>query len=183
MYTTSINYKMSPENFPTYRKDLIQKARKLRKNSTPGEIELWKLVKNKQVLGYQFRRQRPIKNYIVDFYCKELRLAIEIDGSSHDYKVEYDQKRQEKLEQLGITFLRFSEEDTKENPDYVVIEIEKWIKSRLLTLPSIPSGGGEAQGVHSEANQSTAEEKLSEPKQNLINESSSLRERKQRIES
>jgi very-short-patch-repair endonuclease len=171
---------MSPENFPTYRKDLVEKARKLRKNSTPGEIELWKLVKNKQVLGYQFRRQRPIKNYIVDFYCKELRLAIEIDGSSHYYKVEYDQKRQKKLEQLGITFLRFSEEDTKENPDYVVMEIEEWIKSRSLTLPSTPSGGGEAQDVHSEANQSTAGGKLSEPKQNLINESSFPQERRQR---
>ena len=171
---------MSPENYPSYRKDLIEKARQLRKNSTPGEIELWKLVKNKQVLGYQFRRQRPIKNYIVDFYCKELRLAIEIDGSSHDNKFESDRKRQEKLELLGITFLRFSEEDTKENPDYVVMEIENWIKSRLLTLPSIPSAGGEAQDVRSEANQSTAGEKLSEPKQNLINEYSSPRERKQR---
>ena len=136
---------MSPENFPTYRKDLIEKARKLRKNSTPGEIELWKLVKNKQVLGYQFRRQRPIKNYIIDFYCKELRLAIEIDGSSHDYKVEYDQKRQEKLEQLGITFLRFSEEDTKENPDYVVMEIEKWIianKEKTTPSPQSPPAEG-----------------------------------------
>ncbi|XWN37335.1 MAG: endonuclease domain-containing protein [Balneola sp.] len=163
---------MSPENFPTYRKDLIEKARKLRKNSTPGEIELWKLVKNKQVMGYQFRRQRPIKNYIVDFFCKELRLAIEIDGSSHDYKVQYDQKRQEKLEELGITFLRFSEKDTKENPDHIVNEIESWIKSRLLTHPSIPSAGGEAQDIHSDTNKSTDREKLSDPKQNLINESS-----------
>ena len=158
---------MSPENFPTYRKDLIEKARRLRKNSTPGEIELWKLVKNKQVLGYQFRRQRPIKNYIVDFYCKELRLAIEIDGSSHYYKVEYDRKRQKKLEQLGITFLRFSEEDTKENPDYVVMEIEKWIiANKEKTTPSPQSP--------------TAEGKLFNKSRNLINESSSPRERKQR---
>ncbi|MEQ9092320.1 MAG: endonuclease domain-containing protein [Balneola sp.] len=171
---------MSPENFPTYRKDLVEKARKLRKNSTPGEIELWKLVKNKQVMGYQFRRQRPVKNYIVDFYCKELRLAIEIDGSSHDYKVEYDQKRQEKLEELGITFLRFSEEYTKINPDYVVMEIESWIKSFLLTLPLIPSGGGEAQFIPSEGNKSTDRESLSDPNLRLNNESSSPRERKQR---
>jgi very-short-patch-repair endonuclease len=161
---------MSPENYPTYRKDLIQKARKLRKNSTPGEIELWKLVKNKQVLGYQFRRQRPIKNYIVDFYCKKLRLAIEIDGSSHDYKVEYDQKRQEKLEQLGITFLRFSEKDTKQNADYVVKEIERWItgrKDNILPSPQSPP----------------AEGKLFNKSRNLINESSSPVERKQRTES
>ncbi len=158
---------MSPENYPSYRKDLIEKARKLRKNSTPGQIELWKLVKNKQVLGYQFRRQRPIKNYIVDFYCKELRLAIEIDGSSHDYKVEYDQKRQEKLEQLGITFLRFSEEDTKQNADYVVKEIEKWIianKEKTTPSPQSPPPEG----------------KLFNKSRNLINESSSPRERKQR---
>lgn len=166
---------MQSKNYPSYRKDLIEKARKLRKSSTPGEIELWKLVKNKQVLSYQFRRQRPIKNYIVDFYCKELRLAIEIDGSSHDYKVEYDQKRQEKLEELGITFLRFSEKDTKENPGYIVNEIESWIKSRLLTHPSIPSAGGEAQDVHSEANKSTVKEKLFDPNLKLNNELSSPR--------
>ncbi len=130
------------QNFPSYRKDLIEKARKLRKNSTPGEIELWRLIKNKQVLGYQFRRQRPILSFIIDFYCKELALAIEIDGSSHDYKIGYDKFRQSKLEEIGITFLRFPEKDTKENPDFVVLAIERWISNNYFTHPSIPSKEG-----------------------------------------
>lgn len=158
------------KNYPSYRKDLIARARKLRKNSTPGEIELWKLVKNKRVLGYQFRRQRPINNYIVDFYCKELRLAIEIDGSSHDHKVEYDQKRQSIIEELGISFLRFSEEDTKENADFVVKEIENWIitsKQKKTPSPQSPP----------------AEGKLFKQTKDLDNKSSSSRERKQRRDS
>lgn len=152
---------MHQNNYPPYQKDLIEKARQLRKKSTPGEIELWKLIKNKQVLGYQFRRQRPVLNFIIDFYCKELALAIEIDGSSHDYKVGYDTFRQTKLEEIGITFLRFTEEDTKENPDYVVMEIENWIRSNATILPS--EKGNISQQINS-----------------LTNASSSPRERKQR---
>ena len=64
-----------------------------------------------------------------------MALAIEIDGSSHDYKVGYDTFRQTKLEKIGITFLRFTEEDTKENPDYVVMEIENWIRSNATNPP------------------------------------------------
>ncbi|MGN8226718.1 endonuclease domain-containing protein [Gracilimonas sp. BCB1] len=110
-----------------YREDLITKARWLRKNSTPGEIEIWKAIKSKQLLGFKFRRQHPIHHFIVDFYCKELRLAIEIDGRSHDYKIEYDKQRQEIIEQLGVSFLRFSESDAKHHTESVVMEIERWI--------------------------------------------------------
>lgn len=157
---------MTPKGYPSYRKDLIEKARKLRKNSTPGEIELWNLIKNKQVLEYQFRRQRPILSFIIDFYCKELALAIEIDGSSHDYKIGYDKFRQSKLKEIGITFLRFSEEDTKENADYVVLEIKKWIIAQTDSQPSPCSPPPEG--------------KLFEPNQKSNNESSSPMERKQR---
>jgi very-short-patch-repair endonuclease len=154
---------MESKNYPTYRKDLIEKARKLRKSSTPAEIELWKLIKNKQVLGFQFRRQRPIDNFIVDFYCKQLKLAIEIDGNSHDYKFDYDQMRQTKLEYLGITFLRFSESDTKENPDHVVLKIEEWIDKKGFTRTYKPS----PQSPPSEG-------KFSKQTNNLNNVSSSL---------
>lgn len=110
-----------------YRKDLVPKARWLRKNSTPGEIELWKGLKGKQILGYDFDRQKPIHNFIVDFYCQELRLAIEVDGNSHDYKVSSDEERQKQLEFLGVSFLRFSEFDAKHHTQSVVDEIERWI--------------------------------------------------------
>lgn len=110
-----------------YRKDLVGKARKLRKRSTPGERAMWNVLRKKQVLGFEFRRQRPVGSFIIDFYSKECMLAIEIDGNSHYYKQEYDKARQEKLESLGITFLRFSESDAKKHTESVVIEIEKWL--------------------------------------------------------
>ena len=111
-----------------YRQDLIQKARWLRKHSTPGEIEMWKALKGRQVLGYKFRRQQPIHRFIVDFYCRELKLAIEIDGRSHDFKIEADQERQHIIEQFGVIFLRFSEGDARNYTESVVGEIERWVR-------------------------------------------------------
>jgi very-short-patch-repair endonuclease len=67
-----------------YDPNLKKLARHLRNKSTMSEVLLWRCLKGKQILGYDFDRQRPIDRYIVDFYCKELRLAIEIDGSTHD---------------------------------------------------------------------------------------------------
>ena len=74
--------------------------------------------KGKQRLGYDFDRQRPIDQFIVDFYCKDLMLAIEVDGDSHDHEdsAGYDVKRQKRLEELGIRFLRFDDIDV--NPHY-----------------------------------------------------------------
>ena len=83
-------------------------ARQLRKNSTLAEVLLWKNIKGKSY-GYEFHRQVPIGEYIVDFFCHELNLAIEIDGNTHDYNYENDEQRQKKLESLGITFIRFSD--------------------------------------------------------------------------
>lgn len=110
-----------------YREDLIEKARKLRKKSTPRERAIWNALRRKQVLGFEFRRQRPVDAFILDFYCKECMLAIEIDGSSHYYKQEYDTIRQKRLESMGITFLRFSETDAKNYTESVVLEIQKWL--------------------------------------------------------
>ncbi len=110
-----------------YRKDLIEKARKLRKRSTPGERVMWNALRRKQVLGFEFRSQRPIDLFIIDFYCKECMLAIEIDGNSHYYKQEYDAWRQKRLESRGIEFLRFSESDAKNYTESVIQEIENWL--------------------------------------------------------
>jgi very-short-patch-repair endonuclease len=94
-----------------YNPKLKELARKLRKSSTLSEILLWQHLKGKQMLGYDFHRQKPIDNYIVDFFCNELMLAIEIDGGSHDFEEVYvgDIARQQKLESLGIHFLRFND--------------------------------------------------------------------------
>ena len=111
-----------------YNPKLVPLARKLRNNMTLGEILLWQEIKNKQ-LGVRFSRQIPIDQYIVDFYCKDLMLAIEVDGSTHyhDDQPERDAKRQERLESLGVRFLRFDDSDIKSNINWVVSEILSWI--------------------------------------------------------
>jgi very-short-patch-repair endonuclease len=117
-----------------YERYLKELARKLRQNMTLGEVLLWQRLKRKQMRGYDFDRQRPIDRYIVDFYCKDLKLAIEIDGSSHDgeeAKVN-DEIRQERLESLGVRFLRFTDADVKRNMEMVVDSIEHWIDESVL---------------------------------------------------
>jgi very-short-patch-repair endonuclease len=90
-----------------YNPELKQKARNLRNNVTFSERVLWKYLKSSQMKGYRFTRQKPIGNYIVDFYCSKLQLIIEVDGDSHNEKQEYDRKRQKELEDKGFHFLRF----------------------------------------------------------------------------
>ena len=111
-----------------YTPDLVPFAKKLRNNMTMGEISLWRELKNKK-LGVRFSRQIPIDNYIVDFYCKELQLALEVDGSVHfiEGQQEKDTIRQNRLEYLGVRFIRFSDSDVKDNLNEVLEEIKKMI--------------------------------------------------------
>jgi very-short-patch-repair endonuclease len=119
----------------SYNPKLKKYAKELRKNMTLSEVLLWKKLKQKQVLGYDFDRQRPISEYIVDFYCKKLMLAIEIDGITHYNRIAEikDKARQKKLESLGISFLRFDDLTVKRDSTYVVSVIEEWIKSNEPT--------------------------------------------------
>ena len=78
--------------------------------------------------GYQFMRQKPIGEYIVDFYCSKLKLAIEIDGCSHDGNFCYDIRRQKFLESIGITVLRFNDADVKRDISNALMAIEGWIR-------------------------------------------------------
>jgi len=121
-----------------YNPRLKQIARVLRNNMTLGEILLWKELKGKKLLGYDFHRQKPIDRYVVDFYCPRLKLVIEIDGDSHEGKEEADRIRQEKLESLGLTVLRFWDSDVKCNVDGIVGQLQEWIEARG-THPKIPS--------------------------------------------
>jgi very-short-patch-repair endonuclease len=114
-----------------YNPELKEKARRLRNESTFSEILLWLKIKGK-TFGYEFHRQVPLDEFIVDFYCHELGLAIEIDGSSHDNKIDYDLKRQRRLESLGVRFLRYKDIDIKRNMndvlrtlEFVISELEK----------------------------------------------------------
>ncbi len=95
--------------------NLKDRARELRKAGNLSEVLLWNQVKNKQFLGLDFDRQKIIGNYIVDFYCKNLGIIVEIDGSSHDEKVEYDEERDNYLESLGLKILHIQDMDIKRN--------------------------------------------------------------------
>ena len=108
-----------------YNPNLVELARTLRNNMTLGEIALWIEIKGKK-LGQKFSRQIPIDQYIVDFYCKDLQLAIEVDGSIHfkEGHEEKDKKRQARLESLGVHILRFSDTDVKNNLGFVLEEIK-----------------------------------------------------------
>ena len=112
----------------------------LRKQSTLAEILLWNELKGKKLLGCDFHRQKPVGNYIVDFFCPRLMLAIEIDGASHTDRIEQDEKRQRKLESLGIRFLRFRDDEIKQDLGGVLAAIRDWIqehrKSKISTFPS-----------------------------------------------
>ncbi len=116
-----------------YNPELKELARQLRKNMTLSEVLLWNELKQKKILGFDFDRQTPIDNYIVDFYCKELSLAIEIDGDSHTYRYDYDEERQRELEKLGVSFLRFDDLEVKRNMWNVLRVIEDWVERNKPT--------------------------------------------------
>ena len=111
-----------------YNPKLKELARTLRNNSTLSEVLLWNHLKGKQMRGYDFHRQKPIDNYIVDFFCPRLRLIIEIDGQSHAFKGKEDEKRKNRLELLGFYISRFDDLDVKKNMEGVLAAIEKWIE-------------------------------------------------------
>ena len=94
-----------------YNPKLKELARQLRNNSTKAEIYLWLKLKNKQMYGYDFHRQKPIDNYILDFFCHELMLGIEVDGYSHELlEIQIkDTIKERQMNLLGITLLRFSD--------------------------------------------------------------------------
>ncbi len=110
-----------------YNPKLKEYARELRNNSTLSEVLLWNELKRKKLRGYDFHRQKPIDNFIVDFFCSKLMLAIEIDGTSHITKYKKDLIRQDRLESLGIHFLRFDDLVVKWDITIVLKKIENWI--------------------------------------------------------
>jgi very-short-patch-repair endonuclease len=122
-----------------YNKNLKQFARELRKNSTLAEIVLWNEVLKNRKLGYRFLRQRPILDYIGDFYCKDLKLFIELDGSTHfekSVKIK-DRMKQYKIESGGYSLLRFKDEQVVGELDLVKAKIESWIKGYEKEHPEV----------------------------------------------
>lgn len=95
------------------KKSLKEKRKQLRNNGTSAEATLWKLISNKKLEGRKFRRQHSVENYILDFYCPSEKLAIELDGERHftEIGLKEDDKRDNRLLQLGIKVLRFENDD------------------------------------------------------------------------
>ena len=106
-------------------KNKLNFARRLRKDQTPAESKLWHKIRNRQIGGYKFRRQQPIGQYIVDFYCSLSQLVIEIDGDTHADQIEYDQARTKWLATEGYKVIRFTNSDIHANLENVAEEILK----------------------------------------------------------
>ncbi|MFV5494366.1 endonuclease domain-containing protein [Acinetobacter towneri] len=121
-----------------YNKNLKYNARQLRNNMTEAEQKLWLRLRQKQLLGLQFYRQKPILNFIVDFYCPAASLIIECDGSQHLNKkgLKYDLSRDQALTQLNLTVLRFNNLQILHELDAVVQTIENVILSQHANNPS-----------------------------------------------
>ena len=116
-----------------YNKHLQPYANRLRKEMTKAEACLWKYVlRAGKLKGFQFRRQRPVLNYIADFMCTELKLIIEVDGITHQSEetIKKDEIRQNALETVGFTLLRFSDEEVLKNIQAVFNYPEDWIEKK-----------------------------------------------------
>ncbi|ENV09824.1 hypothetical protein F966_02484 [Acinetobacter higginsii] len=116
-----------------YNKNLKQASRNLRSNMTDAEQLLWQRIRRKQILGLQFYRQKPILNFIVDFYCPAVNLVIECDGGQHytETGLEADQNRDHALSELGLITLRFTNHQVLTEIDAVVEQVYYVVRQRL----------------------------------------------------
>ncbi len=117
------------EEYPIYfgaGPELLRMAGDLRKSMTKAEKVLWERLRSRQVKGYRFRRQHPVKDFIVDFFCYDAMLSIEVDGEVHNdsYQKERDEQRKMILKKLGINELRYTNEQVLNQIDEVIQEIE-----------------------------------------------------------
>ena len=123
------NINMDSEKYnPLYnQKELKEKRKELRSNSTSAEAVLWRMLKGKQIGGKRWRRQFSIGYYILDFYCPEIKLAIELDGNEHYTVIGKfnDERREEYLKSLGITIIRFENKDIWCSTEHVIETIRE----------------------------------------------------------
>ncbi len=115
--------------------ETFEAARILRKNMTLSEKLLWEKLKLKQICGVRFRRQHPIDFFIVDFYCHEARLVVEIDGEIHNQRREYDDGRSAEMEKYFIKVIRFTNSEVESNIEWVINKIEDETRSRIQSPP------------------------------------------------
>ena len=120
----------------------IELAREFRKAPTKSEKIMWNVLRNRQFMNLKFRRQYLILGYLLDFYCDQLNLAIEIDGSVHNNKdqIEYDKERQKAIEEKKIIFVRIKSEDVENNLNAVLKNLTQKIDP-LLPRPQLGEKG------------------------------------------
>ena len=116
-----------------YNAKRFENARFLKKAQTEAEAALWQRIRGKKLNGFKFRRQHPIDRYIVDFYCHDSGLVIEVDGKIHEQNdnLDYDKNRTEDLIALGLTVIRFTNEQVLQNIDLVLSEIKRHLTTPL----------------------------------------------------
>ena len=114
-------------------KELVMKARALRSNMTKAEIILWSRIRSKKINGYKFRRQQPLLDYIVDFYCDELKLIIEVDGEIHSFpdRKNYDLKRDNLLKINGYHIIRLSNLEVETELNTTISKLKSFIIANL----------------------------------------------------
>ncbi len=119
-----------------YNPSLIEKARGNRRTPAPAESKLWfGVLQGRRLAGLRFTRQKPLDEYIVDFYCSELMVAIEIDGDSHGEQRDYDRQRTASLNRLGIEVIRYTNRDVMTNLPGVYEDLSKRMSDRRNQPP------------------------------------------------
>ena len=127
-----------PFHFNAHQK-IFHNSKSLRQGQTKAEARLWKYVRNRKIAGKKIRRQHPVGSYIVDFYCHECLLVIEVDGFVHlvDDNPQYDAEREKQLENLGLRVIRFTNDQVLCNLELVLLEIRKHLENTIhLPHPS-----------------------------------------------
>ncbi|MBP8001610.1 MAG: endonuclease domain-containing protein [Chloroflexi bacterium] len=118
-----------------------QRAKELRQPLTPPETRLWRILRDRRLGGFKFRRQHPIGRFIVDFYCMQVRLVVELDGPTHEDQVEYDEVRTEWLQAQGYRVIRFSNQQVVQSEGNVARAILAKCQELALTPGPSPATG------------------------------------------
>ena len=116
------------------KRHLVERARQLRKATTPAERLLWNALRNSSFTGLKFRRQHPVGCYVADFCCMQEKLIIELDGDSHDFSEQKDKERTAALNQEGYRVIRFSNADVFDNLDGVLMMIARTLNIDWKTV-------------------------------------------------
>jgi very-short-patch-repair endonuclease len=119
-------------NKNSFSSNIVDLCREQRKSPTEAELVLWKHLRNRNLGGYKFRRQHPIGGYILDFYCAEAKIGIELDGAVHQdlEQIKYDLQRSTALSELGVEVIRFWNSEVTGNCDNVLNQILKKIEKK-----------------------------------------------------